>query len=749
MENIYSKIIGGKELDKKKKFFSAEYDYLSLKHQASDQYIASGWEIEKRYKHTTRLKKKKSEKEIFLNSCWSLFYNMGFDKMNSDKTEIGSNDVDIIAVDNETVIFAYCRFSEEIQKRDGLLDDIKTIVNNHEACIRYAKDFPDGKKRKHVILLITKNYILNDQEIAYMDKKVFHFNEENIDYYEELTRHLGSVAKYQLLGYLFAGKKIPGMDDKIPAIEGEMGGHKYYSFSIEPEKLLKIGYVLHRNNANRQMMPTYQRIIKKTRLNSIQSFVEDGGFFPNSLIINIQSKKLNFDYSEKQVQGAVSKIGVLHLPQLYRSAYIIDGQHRLYGYANSRFAKTNSIPVVAFFNLEKQEQVKLFMDINENQKAVPKNLRATLQSDIFGTSKYLFERQVALKSRIAQNLAEELDSPLYRRIIVGENSTTDYCNITLETIQQALNQSDYFNQYTKKSNDLISTGTLDTGSVKETEIIIMKFLKENFLYIQKNLDNEWNETDKTKRFLITNPGIYSLIKIMNDIVNLLLEEKKDTQKEVKIDELLKEMQPYLDTIISFYKEISFEERTRIKKTYGGNGKKLYWRTLQKALHEHYPEFSPEDMVTFWKDNDKRYNEVTYSYIREIELYMREDFKKKLVKKYGDDWFNNLPKSVYDQANKLASDKNYGKPKEEAVDPWTCLNFIHFRDIALNNWQDLFASDYTLPEEKGRSGKKDDKTKWMVKLSSIRNENSHVYVSVKEDEYKFAEKIHNWLISNIY
>ena len=25
-----------------------------------------------------------------------------------------------------------------------------------------------------------------------------------------------------------------------------MGGHTYYSFSIEPEKLLKIGYVLHK-----------------------------------------------------------------------------------------------------------------------------------------------------------------------------------------------------------------------------------------------------------------------------------------------------------------------------------------------------------------------------------------------------------------------------------------------------------------------------------------------------------------------
>mgnify|MGYP004568545145 CR=1 FL=1 len=43
-----------------------------------------------------------------------------------------------------------------------------------------------------------------------------------------------------------------------------MGGFEYFEFSIEPEKLLKIGYVLHRSEANKHMMPTYQRIIKKT-----------------------------------------------------------------------------------------------------------------------------------------------------------------------------------------------------------------------------------------------------------------------------------------------------------------------------------------------------------------------------------------------------------------------------------------------------------------------------------------------------
>ena len=80
------------------------------------------------------------------------------------------------------------------------------------------------------------------------------------------------------------------------------------------------------------------------------------------------SSKYNTKYSGIYGAGTISKIGILHIPKRYRSAYIIDGQHRLYGYSDSLYAETNTIPVVAFVDLERSEQIKLFMDINENQK---------------------------------------------------------------------------------------------------------------------------------------------------------------------------------------------------------------------------------------------------------------------------------------------------------------------------------------------------------------------------------------------
>ena len=66
---------------------------------------------------------------------------------------------------------------------------------------------------------------------------VFHVDEDAVGYFLTLAEHLGAAAKYQLLGALFAGQKIPNLEPTIPAIRGSMGGHTYYSFSIEPARL--------------------------------------------------------------------------------------------------------------------------------------------------------------------------------------------------------------------------------------------------------------------------------------------------------------------------------------------------------------------------------------------------------------------------------------------------------------------------------------------------------------------------------
>ncbi|MBR4871832.1 MAG: hypothetical protein IKU96_06660, partial [Alistipes sp.] len=55
----------------------------------------------------------------------------------------------------------------------------------------------------------------------------------------------------------------------------------------------------------------------------------------------------------------IPNIGLICSHKLYNdSAYVIDGQHRLYGYSGSNYEGNNSIPVVAFVDLKKDVQLK-------------------------------------------------------------------------------------------------------------------------------------------------------------------------------------------------------------------------------------------------------------------------------------------------------------------------------------------------------------------------------------------------------
>lgn len=757
IEQFWESIVPEKSLrstiTKRKKPFI----YESILPELIDRYESDGWEIDREFKTKIRVRKLKPFDMAFEDEVWTTIANLGFVHLNKDRNfKIAYSDdpkltqqIDVFAADDETILVIECKASNGEPKKGNFKEVIEAIGGKKEGILKAIRKIYPGSKHKVKFIFVTKNYFLSEPDIERLDNfGILHFDEETIQYYQDLTKHLGLSARFQLLGNLFEGQDIPEMQNKIPAIEGKMGGHTYYSFSIEPEKLLKIGYVLHRNKANKKLMPTYQRLIKKVRLKSVQEFVEDGGFFPNSIIIDINTnrKKLRFDKSGSQVDDALSKIGVLYLPKKYRSAFIIDGQHRLYGYANSEYKSKNSIPVVAFINLDRKEQVQLFMQINENQKAVPKNLRNTLNSDLLWNSDNLNDQIKALKLQLAQDIGEEKSSPLYDLIIVGENPKTSTRCITIDTIKIGLDRSNFFGQFTK--NEIKEDGTFYKGNNDATYDKFFPFIQECFRYIKNGLPNEWNIGEAEEGFLAINAGIESLIRVFSDIIDHLTATGTIKPKTDRTDDIIKEVTYYLDPLIDYFRGLTSEQKIDLKKSYGTGGRARYWRTLQKAINNVRSEFNPEGMAKYWQDEAKAFNEESFKMIRDLETFMKKDFQDKLDTAYGDTWFKSgVPKAVYDSANQRASDKNYeAKTKAEEVQPWDCLNIIDYRKIATygKNWSEIFEKHYTKPGEEKLRGGKDAKTGWMQKLERIRNQNFHSY-SVKQDEYGFLCELNEWLI----
>lgn len=723
------------------------------------KYTDNGWSVVKEYKSTVRVEKNKSQDVSFEDEVWCMLAKMGFHILNKHRyfripyfsqDEKLTQQIDVFAADDETVLIVECK-STQTPKQSSFKEAIEAIGGKKEGILTTIRNLFPNRKYKVKFIFATKNYYLSEQDKNRLDNyNIFHFDDEAIKYYQDLTNHLGVVAKYQLLGNVFEGQTIPEIENRIPAIKGKMGGYTYYSFSIEPEKLLKIGYVLHRNKANRKLMPTYQRLIKKSRLKSVQNFVSDGGFFPNSIIINIDTngKPIRFDNSANQVEHSISKIGVLHLPKKYRSAYIIDGQHRLYGYTGSSYKTSNSIPVVAFVNLDRKQQVELFMQINENQKPVPKNLRNTLNSDLLWNSDNKNDQIKALKLQLALALGEEMDSPLYDRIITGENPKTSLRCITIETIKIGLDRSKFLGSFDK--NSIKEDGTFYKGSNEETLNHLLPYLKRCFGYIRDNLPNEWSTGEQEDGFLVINGQIESLIRIFSDIIDHLVKQENINTKALSVNEIFKDAEYYIAPLIAFYKALTIEERLELKKSYGVAGRTKVWRILQRSIHNVHQDFQPDGLEKYWKDEDKRYNEESFKFIRDIETFMKEDFKNKLETEYGTSWFKRgVPKAVYDKATSLAAEKNYSIADEsKEYSPWDCLTIIDYRRIATYgpNWQNIFAKSYTRPGEEKISGGKEAKTEWMQKLESIRNNNFHSY-SVKEEEYNFLAELHGWLIDD--
>ena len=750
---LLQKLVSGNEiktqLRTKKKDFVSE-SILKKNEELLKDYYNNGWELEREFKTKVRLKKAKTHDVLFEDKVWTLFASLGFKVLNRNrKLEIPydknnpklTQQIDVLAKDDESLIIVECKSTKEKNKKGDFKKELEAYKSKIEGIRNSLKSIFPNQKLKFRFVFATENYAISDNDLKRLDNiNGIHFDEEQIDYYSKMLRQIGIASKYQLLGNLFHDQEIPELDNKIPAIKGKMGGHTYYSFSIEPEKLLKIGYVLHRNKANINMMPTYQRIIKRARLKSIHNFIdEEKGYFPNSIIISLDSGKqneLHFEPANTQSKTSISKIGILHLPKRYRSAFIIDGQHRLYGYSNSMYKSSNSIPVVAFLNLEREEQVKLFMQINENQKAVSKNLRTTLDADLKWTSDSYTDQIQALCARIAIYLGEVRKSALFDKISIGEDTKI----VTQATIINALKKSNLIGKVTKSKIEEL--GTFYNGDLDSTYDKLSKLLTLVFNYIKDSLPELW---EAENNIIVMNKGIYGIIRLQSDIIDFLI-EKGIIKNTNNLNKVFEESKTYLDPIITFFENIDEETELALRKAYGGNGDIKYWRTLQQQVSEVHEDFEPDGLEEYNKKEAKEFNTKAFEIIRDLETFFKKDFQEKLEDKFGKAWFKKgVPPQVAKKANEIAFEKNLKiENEEDEVEVWDCLTIIAYRAIALKNWRDVFEKHYTKPTEEKISGGKDAKTQWMVKLEKLRNENFHQY-SVTEEEFSFLEELHDWLI----
>lgn len=731
----WNKIVKGNELADAYSIRKNEYIEVRVNNQDVNRYQELGYEITKVNSKKTKLRLKKKYFDIFEDEVWRIFYKMGFTSLNREndfKIELNGNSkqLDVVAIDDETIIVVECKSSETIDKCKSFKQELESIKGNlDEIRSLFKSKFP---KKKFKYILATKNCDIEEdsndmKRIKEMD--ISYFNYDSVLYYRDLTEHLGSAAKYQLLGNIFQKVKIQGIENRVPAIQGTMGGLTYYTFLIEPDKLLKLAYILHRHNANISNFPTYQRIVKKDRLKAIREFVNQGGYFPNSLICSIDGS-IKFEISGQEIPNSISRTGILYLPQTFMSMYIIDGQHRLYGYSDSKYSKNNVIPVVAFINMDKSDQVKMFMDINENQKAVSKSLRNTLNVDLLWDSTKAKERQEALMIKIAEALGEDKDSPLYGRILTGEESKTETRCITTEVIKNALKDTKFLNTYDKES--VKYRGTFDKDNNTDTYSFLLPFIKKTLEEIKKSNEIEWSKGSSGNTTI--NNTIYAFIRIIDDIISIKLKEKNIPTAPSDIFEICL---PLIRNFASIFSQIEPEVYQSLKQ-YGEGGKKKAWRALQVMFNSKESEFINDDLLQYLDSISTKNNAETQLIIEKLENYFKSVIKENVSN--SSNWAQTVGPQV---SKKMFDAKSYHDHKDALdgvitkFDMWDVISFDEIIQIIRNgsNWSSFMNKLLTTDTFQNN---KTDTIDWLELLSNSKRKIENNQPVITKDFVKIKE-----------
>ena len=358
--------------------------------------------------------------------------------------------IDVFAKDDDTVIFVECTQSDVPKKKQmgKLIEKIESFRDKVSKSIidHYGRE----PKLKQGWVIATRNIDWYEADLQKAkEARITVLQDTQLDYYVKFTRLYKLAAKYQFLSHIFANQSISGLELVVPATKGSMGGVDFYNFLIKPADLLKIAHVSHKASRDIDDLETYQRMLKPKRLADLAKYIDDGGQFPTNIVVNIRSKrKLRF---ERIGQKGESEFGNLTLPNCYASAMVIDGQHRLYGYAhsqrvlNGKDAKS-TVPVLAYENLAPTKEAKLFVDINCEQVRVTRNLLNEINATLYWDSEDFDLRIDALCSRVVMTLNSNKTSPFSDRIKMTNKDQTVLRCLTLTNFIDGLKENKFFGE---------------------------------------------------------------------------------------------------------------------------------------------------------------------------------------------------------------------------------------------------------------------------------------------------------------
>ena len=355
-----------------------------------------------------------------------------------------------------------------------------------------------------------------------------------LTYYKKTAGTVGKALKYQILREFGVSLESTG-SFSAEAIQIRQGELEMFVFGAKPSILLKVGYVSRRASGKPN---AYQRILNRDRIAKLSKFLSSrDALLPNAIIIA-------FD-SEPNVQNEIKyDNGKLSFPRTYCYAWIIDGQHRVFGFLNTTFAEMDDddseqvfeLPVVAFRKLDPVVQNRTFVSINYNQKKIDPTLLCDL-----ATALHDMQNELTWPSL----LVEELNSllPLKDQVKIKEVDKGKPISISSFARYGLLEGLLGYDQKNRSYNGALYSyspfepkASIDSQANQDSLKKQVDLLRRYFDAVAQNTRKEDSEQDpwrNTKKYSLLKPtGINALLLVLSRIMEKYPKIESDIHQDL-------------------------------------------------------------------------------------------------------------------------------------------------------------------------------------------------------------------------
>lgn len=715
-----------------------EQDYFKILSGDEKSFAENGWLVHKRSQSHLWMKKQKSPEVLLEDRVWCLLYRMGYPRLSGAKFTVelrGSGGLEqkrlsVLALDDETAIVVECRARSSRGRRNLQKDieEFEAAQKKISSAIRSSSS--KSYNPKIVWMFATTNIIWAERDAERAEAANIRIVTENeLQYFEAFVSHIGTAGRYQFLAEFLEGQEITNLQNvRVPAVRGRFGAHTYYSFVVNARHLLKIAFVNHQALNHPDGRPAYQRMINKRRIGEIGTFIQNGGYFPTNILINL-TDACRFDLLPNRDNADQNiKFGWLYLPSSYKSAWIIDGQHRLYGFSNipDRFLDTNLF-VLAFEKMDTKTEADLFITINHEQKSVSKSLLVTLQADLKLGSGDPKEAILALASALVRSINNDNASPFFRRFEIPGIAAADSQNLTIAEAVKGLVRSNLLGRPLSKRSRV--PGCFSAQTDEETLVRARKIVNGYFRAIMDANPERWERGRSA--YVCVNPGIRAHFQLMQEMLQYISQHGQSDPLTEAADKIVSQLVAFVEPVRTFIATASDKQiEAKFARKFGEGGVTEYYFNLCELVQKKQKDFGSPEFKKFKERQVDARVQQTDRDVGDLQHWISEVVFETLKKIHG---ANELPsgEKAYWELGIENSDIKQAAYKKQQMTPVAkrspkeaYIDLIDFDKIIRqqSNWPS-FEPIFNIPMSDEKGGKK-YYLGWLEKLNEIRRNTAH-------------------------